>query len=101
MVIVNKGLQEEQKQIQNYQDSLINVLNTFQTTKLDSLRSAILLDCRWYVQYHRLSFIIFSKDVLYYSNLVTDYTEELLAFMEEKYRYTLANGRIQRKVSAH
>lgn len=95
----SEELQELQSRIRFYHDSNIKTITALQNTKLDSLRSAILLDCQRYVRYHNLSFVLFSNDVLYSSNLVIDHTKELLEFIEVKYRYTLANRRIQRKVA--
>ncbi len=94
---INKDLEVDQKQIQDYQDSMTKAIDAVQTAQLDRLHQLIRNESRQFANIHSLTYLISHKNILYAAQQVKDYTNELLVFLELKYRYRLTNGRLIQK----
>ncbi|MDJ1472567.1 hypothetical protein [Xanthocytophaga flava] len=84
-----------QERMQQFMDSISNEIPAFRQRKINQLRADIRLDCYTYASYRGI-FLFQQKGVVYTSPDVKDYTNELVNFLQDKYLYTLVNGRLQR-----
>ena len=95
--IVQQELETMQTQIQQYHDSTIEAIDEFQSIQLDRLHQLILKEARQFANIHSLTYLISHKNILYADQHVKDYTNDLLVFLELKYRYRLTDSRLVQK----